>query len=93
MSENFKLKGYFQKKDCQPLVGSNKKELIINIPKKIIKSSVDRNRIKRRVRHVVREYAINFSGKIFLKKDMSKAPFSVLKEEICTSVNHLNKEK
>ncbi len=51
----------------------------ITIPKKIIKKAVDRNKIKRRIKHILRSVGCPEKTNIKIKKDILKTPFSELK--------------
>lgn len=59
------------------------------VGKKIIKTSVGRHKIKRRVKYMLNMLEINYGCVIFAKKGASLLSFSDLKEEISTLLDNI----
>ncbi len=59
----------------------------ILIPKKIVKKAVERNKIKRRIKHVLRENKQKEMIKIKINKNIFKKDFFELKSDIEKKIN------
>ena len=60
-------------------IKNTKEKNKITVPKKIIKKAVDRNKIKRRIKHILRSTNCSKKTNIKIKKNILKTPFSELK--------------
>lgn len=66
---------------------TNQKNKIL-IPKKIIKKAVERNKVKRRIKHILREANQKKMTKIIIKKNIIEKKFSELKNIIEKKLNN-----
>ncbi len=66
---------------------TNQKNKIL-IPKKIIKKAVERNKVKRRIKHILREANQKEMTKIIIKKNIIEKKFSELKNIIEKKLNN-----
>ncbi len=78
VSEHFSITYSKKTKGCAVVVG-----------KKIIKTSVGRHKIKRRVQYVLNMSEINYSYVIFAKKGANLLSFMDLKKEISTLLDNI----
>ncbi len=60
-------------------IKNTKEKNKITIPKKIIKKATDRNKVKRRIKHILRSVDYSKKTSIRIKKNILRTPFVELK--------------